>query len=86
MEVFKYTLAVADYQIVVMPVGAQLLDAQMQGNQLCLWALVNLANPAVQRTIAIHETGQEFAKGGTYVATFQTGPLVFHVFDHGEKT
>ena len=90
MKVFKYQIAVTDSQVIMMPAGAQLLTVQRQEfgqrQQTCLWALVDPANPAVHRTICMHGTGHEVTQGGQYLATFQMSELVFHVFDHGEKT
>lgn len=39
--IWKYPLAITDTQNVMMPEGAEILSAQMQGDTLCLWALVN---------------------------------------------
>jgi hypothetical protein len=89
--IWKFPLAVADIQAIEMPVGARLLDVQMQratGDQVCLWALVDPSNMKCKRWISIHGTGHELPDGiadAKYVGTFQLvgGSLVFHVFDHG---
>jgi len=41
-RIYKYQLEVTDQQIIKMPKGAELLSAQFQGKDLCVWALVNL--------------------------------------------
>lgn len=38
--IWKFPLEIADSQSVVMPSGARILSAQMQGSTLCLWAVV----------------------------------------------
>lgn len=38
-RVFKYKLDVSDYQEVSMPIEAEILSAQVQGKDICLWAL-----------------------------------------------
>jgi hypothetical protein len=81
MRIWKFALAVADEQTVMMPVGAKLLDVQMQGDACCLWALCDENAAKEPRLFAIYGTGNPMPDHpGAYVATFQTGPLVFHVF------
>jgi hypothetical protein len=67
-----------------MPIDAQLLTVQMQGDTPCLWALVDDHLPKVSRAFEIYGTGQRVPENhGQYVATFQMndGALVFHVFE-----
>jgi hypothetical protein len=82
--IWKFPIEVADAQIVQMPLGAKILTAQMQRDQLCLWALVDPAAPIWPMEIAIIGTGHEarLARGMEYVATVQEldGALVWHVF------
>lgn len=84
-QVFKYALEVTDSQKVNLPVGAEILTAQMQGEVLCLWALVdsNFAHLTSGRVIRIYGTGHPIHDEGRYVATFQMngGALIFHVFE-----
>lgn len=85
MKIWKFPLRVTDVQHVIdMPVGAKLLDVQMQGDDCCMWALCNEHAPKELRRIAIYGTGNPIPDDpGEYVATFQMrgGSLVFHVFD-----
>ncbi len=67
-----------------MPVGAKILDVQMQGDKLQLWALCDNEMPNEIRKIAIYGTGNSTPNDcGEYIATFQMdgGSLVFHVFE-----
>lgn len=85
--IFKYPLRIADEQTVSVPEGVQLLSAQMQGEDLMLWALVIhvLGEPTVLRKIAIYGTGNPIeCWPGVFIATVQDpGGFVWHVFDKG---
>ena len=87
--IYKYPLEITDTQFVELPLGAEILTAQMQGNQLCLWVLVN-PSPDVfkkNRRIEIIGTGNPVPVGDLkYISTFQQmlvgGGLVFHIFEN----
>lgn len=82
--IWKFPLELTDAQQVAIPSGAQLLTAQIQGQSLQLWALVDPAQPKHVHTIRIIGTGHPIEEDlGKYVATFQLrdGELIFHVFD-----
>jgi hypothetical protein len=85
--IWKFPLEAIDRQIVRVPKGARALTAQMQGGQLCIWALVDTKNvdTGVGMPVYIHGTGHEvrlLAAFGRYLSTVQmdNGALVFHVF------
>lgn len=83
--IYKYPLKLVDGQDVNMPHGARLLTAQMQNDELCMWAEVDLDRPIGQRRINVIGTGWMYGGGyiGNYIATAQDGPFVWHVFDEG---
>ena len=86
-KIYKYPLEITDTQFVELPLGAKILTAQMQGNQLCLWAIVNTLPGAVKknRRIEIIGTGNPMPTGELeYISTFQVygGGLIFHVFEN----
>ena len=90
LTVWKFALEAApDVQEVEMPAGARLLSAGEQGSSLCIWALVDPAQPLVIRRIRIAGTGHlltgEVDPGTAYVGrgTFAGGALQVHVFDLG---
>lgn len=66
-----------------MPQSAEILTAQMQGDQLCLWALVDPDAKMEKRIILVFGTGHTIDTVGRYIATFQMGggALIFHVFE-----
>ena len=39
--IFKYSLSVTDTQVLKMPKNADVFSAQFQGEQLCVWGLVD---------------------------------------------
>lgn len=87
--IWKYELNVKDTEDYAMPVGAKLLDVQVQRSTACLWALVDDAAPMGLRRIHIAGTGHDLSRLlplDTHVATFQLPEmgLVFHIFDGGE--
>jgi hypothetical protein len=83
--IFKYPLEVTDTPVVRMPAGAEILTVQMQRGEACIWAIVDDAVPNVSRRLLVVGTGHGMPlDSGQYVGTFQTGALVFHVFDLGE--
>lgn len=81
--VYKYQIEVVDEQEIEMPEDAKLLTAQMQGEMLCVWALVDNQLPTAKRKILVRGTGHDAHGVGTYISTFQMrgGALVFHVFE-----
>ncbi len=81
---YKYPLKVDRRQMVEMPLGAIILSAQFQGNNLCLWARVDTDKPPVNRIIHIYGTGHEMESHiHRYIGTAQMPHdiLVFHVFE-----
>lgn len=90
LTIHKYPIdleAGAD-QLVTMPQGAALLDAQLQNGAVAIWAHVDDVRPMVKRRVVIVGTGHNASDitGGRYIATVQLrgGFLVLHFFDMGE--
>jgi hypothetical protein len=72
---------------VTMPRGAKILSVQVQGETLCLWAMVDPSLPTETETIRIIATGEPIdptlAVMIDHLATIQSGPYVWHVFKGG---
>jgi len=89
--IHKYPLKVAGQQTVEMPADAQILSVQMQGQKLCIWALVTPTLPMVDRKIEVFGTGKPVSElpmaGRNFLGTVQTagGALVWHVFEKIER-
>jgi hypothetical protein len=88
-KIYKYQLDLLDTQFVELSLGAEILTVQMQGNQLCLWAMVNTLPEAIKknRRIEIIGTGNPVPIGDLkYISTFQMfqdwGTLTYHVFEN----
>ena len=82
MRIWKWDLQVTDLQTVNVPIGAKLLTVQTQNSLPRLWALCNEQAPPRTRRIAMYGTGNTIESyPGTYIATFQVGEFVFHVFE-----
>ena len=88
IKIFKYVLKAATEQRVSMPDTADILAAQAQGNDLCIWAKVEIGDGhypvMLPRTIEVFGTGEtmpEFPR--KYIGTTQMegGKLVWHVFE-----
>ena len=85
--IWKFPIEITDVQPVNMPQGAEILSAQMQGGQLCLWALVDSEKLTTERVIEVFGTGNpihvDMGVGRKFIATAQTAqmPLVWHVFE-----
>ena len=84
MRIWKYQLRLTGQQSLIMPKGAEFLSVQMQGEILCLWALVDEYRGDTETTlITLYGTGHRVPRDpGEHIATVQCddGSLVFHVF------
>ncbi len=69
-----------------MPQGSRLLTVQIQHGVPTLWAEVNPKEETVTRRLAVIGTGwvDGIPEHLGYIATFQQGVMVFHVYDLGE--
>lgn len=79
--IFKYPFEIKDEIQISMPEGAEILAIQIQRGVPCMWALVVPGEQEEARRFMIYGTGHEIYKSGKYIATFQTGSLVWHVFE-----
>ncbi len=84
--IWKFTLTVADRQVLKLPTGATVLDVQTQHEVPCLWALVDPGADAEERIFYTFGTGHPVAVTGgdvRHVGTYQLsgGAFVGHVFE-----
>lgn len=82
--IYKYPLEVADVQDVMLPDGAQILSVAMQGQTLCLWAMVDTDLQLKRRRIVVYGTGHPFGDANqVFIGTvlMDGGSLVWHVFE-----
>jgi hypothetical protein len=79
--IYKYILDVNREQSLELSIDSEILSVQMQGGNLCLWAMVNEELPKVKRNIHIYGTGITIHEDNLqYVGTVQDGDYVWHVF------
>jgi len=83
--IWKYPITTNDCIGLDLPVGAEILDIQIQNDMPCIWALVDPEAIKVNRTFYIYGTGHviEYSCSKEYIGTYQLfgGELVFHVFE-----
>ncbi len=86
MKVFKYVMEITDYVDLDMPSGAEVLTAQMQNGDLCLWAKVDENAPKEKRRFRIAGTGHPLEGKHEYISTVfpYNDSLVFHIFEEVE--
>lgn len=84
--IWKFPLAVEDFQKIEMPKGAEVLTVQTQNESLCIWAILNpSANTTELRGFWVLGTGNPVVHEdhiGRYVGTAQLRGFVWHVFEH----
>jgi len=88
MRVYKFPTPIADlddYIDVSMPRHAQILRVDIQGDALCIWALVDPESLLCTRRFRVAGTGHPITETEngllTFRGTFYLGYLVFHVFE-----
>lgn len=64
-----------------MPKGAQILDIQMQGALITIWALVDPNAPLEVRRFETAGTGWTVGEGLWYIKSLQDGSYVWHIFE-----
>jgi hypothetical protein len=82
MKVCKYNINLHPQQYLWMPDGANVLDVQLQGDQLVLWATVCPSEKPKLYEFAVYGTGEHIdrPRGLKHISTVQKGGYVWHVF------
>lgn len=82
MTVYKYQISFCDTTELHMPVGAEILCVQVQGDVPTIWAKVDPSAPEESRTIYVVGTGHLVPDlAGDYIGTIQLKGLVWHFFE-----
>ena len=79
-EVWKFPLPMHGSAEVLMPVDARVIHVGVQGNRICLWALVSPDAEKTVRQFRVVGTGWPMTKVGRHLGTVITGTYVWHVF------
>lgn len=87
-KVLKYKLLVQDTQVLTLPRDARILTVRAQGEDICLWALVDTkVVRTTTRLFRLVGTGHEIALLAVHelvhlgTVMLREGALVFHVFE-----
>lgn len=82
--IWKYPLTLEPVTL-EMPAKAQIVHAEIDNKTQtpCLWALVESEEQTESRHFVIVGTGYEMPKAGKgrYIASFQHGPFVWHLWE-----
>lgn len=81
--IHKYQLPIVNRSVIEMPVGAQILSVQAQGDIPTIWALVDTKSPMEKRVFYMAGTGHIIPDGEyKHLGTIQLlgGNLVYHIF------
>lgn len=82
LRIWKWPLNMTAEQDLQLPSAARFLALQLQGGNPQLWFMCDAHAALESRRFVIHGTGHPVPDNhGEYVATFQTGALVWHVFE-----
>lgn len=86
-RIFKYEITpestFLSARVVDMPVGAEVLDAQLQRGQLVLWAIVDPDAETEQRLFRVCMTGETVSRPERlrHISTLQYHEFVYHIFE-----
>ena len=85
-SVWKFPLKLDEFQVVEMPMFAEILCVQMQQGTPTIWASVETNNDPEGRQIAIVGTGHPAPppEQSDYIGTVQMDAYVWHVFAEKE--
>lgn len=87
--IWKFNVPIRDLALIEMPKGAQTLSVGVQGQEICMWAIVDPNAEKEMRRFSVHGTGipMEFGLPGKFIGTVQivtiAGVYVGHVFEAG---
>jgi len=81
--IYKYTVTKVPFQNKIeMPKGASILSVNMQGENYCMWALVDTKSETEEREFDIVGTGWELDKNYSYIGTcFANDGFVWHILE-----
>jgi len=83
--IYKYVFDPVEFQTLQTKRIVKILSVQMQGQLMCLWAMVDEASS--EEALKIHVCGTGMYPSENYdifLGTVQQGTLVFHVFTKKE--
>jgi hypothetical protein len=88
--IWKYTLPFAENEYgacsMSMPTDSKIISVQVQNNNICLWAEVNLDKEFEDRKIVSVGTGKYIPEGNLhFIGTVQREQFVWHIYEEVMK-
>jgi hypothetical protein len=93
ITIYKYPIRQTEKQIVMTPglieqgvlirFSEQVMHVDIQGDTICIWAMVDTETSKQERRIIIVGTGRdatEITCGYEHIGTVKMGPYVWHIF------
>jgi hypothetical protein len=81
-EISLIAVSLLGHDHLMLPAGGIVLSVQIQGDNLCLWAEVDVDQPLVSRYFTVVGTGNAVPKENPiYWATVQKDDVVWHVYE-----
>ena len=82
--IYKYLLGLGENQTIQIPYGSEILSAQAQNGELCIWANIT-PGYTIKRKIRVYAIGEPHVPGEKtrFIDTvqFNKGTFVVHVFE-----
>ncbi len=79
-KIYKYKLPLVPNIKIPLPRSRKLLSAQIQGEEICVWAEIETNEPCFECTFSIVATGENPPEHMTYLSTIQLDGFVWHIF------
>ena len=80
-KIFKYSIPISKTKFsILLPYEYKVLRVGFQAEQLFMWAEFSDGAQNVQYDFQVFGTGQDIKPGAEYVATYELGPLVMHLY------
>lgn len=80
-SVYKWPFSLRETKFSLhLPIGWKLLRVAMQNDRPCIWAEVFDGAERKDFSFEVFGTGQEIPETATWLATYDVGPFVFHLY------
>lgn len=82
--IYKYLIAIEDYQQIDMPEEAKIISLQIQNDMPCIWVEVDTSKRQSPRPFFLYGTGQPIGDiSQIHIGSFQLlgGKLVYHLYE-----
>ena len=81
--IWKFPFEISDSVAIDMPRDSVILSVECQGNEPCIWAMVDPKAESVTRLFLVYGTGHPIDGVSVmrHVATFQQNHFVWHMFE-----